>query len=74
MLIQNKTKRIIKRLATKYNLSEAEITKVVYSGITLMKDKMKEGDGYNSETYSNTRIKGWGIFAVRPGRFKKKGE
>ena len=74
MLIQNKTKRIIKRLSIKYDLSEVEVTKIVYAGITLMKDKMKEGDGYDPETYKNTRIKGWGIFAVRPYRFKKKGE
>ena len=74
MLIQNKTKRIIKRLSIKYDLSEVEVTKIVYAGITLMKDKMKEGDGYNPETYSNTRIKGWGIFAVRPYRFKNKEE
>jgi nucleoid DNA-binding protein len=71
MLIQNKTKRIIKRLAAKYDLPESEVIKIVYAGITLMKEKMKEGDGYNPETYKNTRIKGWGIFAVRPHRFKK---
>jgi len=71
MVIQGKVKRVIKRLAAKYGLTEEEATKVVFASFRYTKQIMEDATPGDEDSFQNVRIKHIGIFAVKPNRIKK---
>lgn len=69
--MQAKVKRLIKRLAQSYELTEEEVEKIVFAGFKKTKETFESATAGVEDTFLNVRIVNIGIFAVKPNRIKK---